>query len=198
MDRKTAEEWHHFLTDVARFQPLKPDRLLIDDEILEFGETRMQVIHTPGHTPGHLSFHFPEEKILFLADMDLVKHGPLYSDKESDIDAIIRSLERLSAIEAEVYLTAHGREGIFDGDPEHFQRYAHTIDQREAKLLEFLASGPHTLKAIVKHGIIYGGRTIAGGPWNLNNAEKIMMVKHLERLEARGSVKQEDGVYHLV
>ena len=71
-------------------------------------------------------------------------------------------------------------------------------DRTEEELLEFLASGPHTLKAIVKHGIIYGGRTVEGGPWNLNNAEKIMMVKHLERLETRGRVRQEDGVYHLV
>ena len=32
------------------------DRYLLDGEELEFGEFRLQVIHTPGHTPGSLCF----------------------------------------------------------------------------------------------------------------------------------------------
>ena len=55
----------------------EPDRLLEDKEILDFGHTRVQVLHTPGHTAGHLSFHFLDEKVIFLADLDLVKFGPI-------------------------------------------------------------------------------------------------------------------------
>ena len=32
------------------------DRYLIDGDELEFGEFRVQVMHTPGHTPGSISF----------------------------------------------------------------------------------------------------------------------------------------------
>ena len=57
MDEKTVAGWVAFMTDVVKFQPREPDRLLEDKEIIDFGETRVRVLHTPGHSPGHLSFH---------------------------------------------------------------------------------------------------------------------------------------------
>jgi len=197
MDGKTTQQWQHFLTEEIHYSPRVPDRLLNDDELIEFGQTRMQVLHTPGHTPGHLSFYFPEEKVLFTGDLDMVKFGPYYGDKASSIDATIKSLERLAAIEAETYLSAHGREGVFDGDPEHLRRYLNVIYKREDALLDFLATGPQTLEAVIERGIIYGGRTLAEGAWDLAKSEKAMMLKHLERLESRGSITKEDGLYHL-
>lgn len=37
----------------------KIDRFLKDGEVLSFGKSRVDVLHTPGHTPGSLSFHIP-------------------------------------------------------------------------------------------------------------------------------------------
>jgi glyoxylase-like metal-dependent hydrolase (beta-lactamase superfamily II) len=189
---------YQFITEVVHYRPRQPDRLLEDGDLLELGETQIQVIHTPGHTPGHLSFYFPVEKVLFLGDLDLVKAGPYYGDKASDIDDTIRSLKRLAGIDAEVYLCSHGKEGIYPGDPVHIYRYLSVIEQRDDRLLEFLASGPKGLKEITDQGIIYGGRTMAEGAWDLEHSEKIMMLKHLQRLENRKMVKEEDGLYHLV
>ena len=47
---------------------LKPDVLLIGGERIEFGECAFTVIHTPGHTKGGVSFHSPEERIIFAGD----------------------------------------------------------------------------------------------------------------------------------
>ncbi len=198
MDEKTTQQWQHFLTEEIHYSPRAPDRLLNDGEVIEFGQTRMQVLHTPGHTPGHLSFYFPEEKVLFSGDLDMVKFGPYYGDKASSIDATIESLERLATIEVETYLSAHGREGVLDGDPEHIRRYLKVIYKREEALLDFLTSGPQTLEAVIERGIIYGGRTLAEGAWDLAKSEKSMMMKHLERLESRGSITKEDGLYRHV
>jgi len=195
MDPKTMAVWAQLLTDVVKFQPKEPDRLLEDEEILDFGQTRVQVLHTPGHTAGHLSFHFLDESAIFLADLDLVKFGPYYGDNASSIDDTIHSLQRLAKIDAEVYLVSHGKEGILDGDPAHIQRYIDVIYQREEKLLTFLASGPKTLQEITAHGIIYGGHRLASGAWDLSMSETSMMRKHLERLERIGSVKKENGTY---
>jgi hydroxyacylglutathione hydrolase len=181
----------------VKYRPTEPDRLLEDEEILDFGQTRVQVLHTPGHSAGHLSFHFLNERVIFLADLDLVKFGPYYGDKASSIDDTIKSLQRLAKIDADVYLVSHGKEGILDGDPAHIQRYLSVIYQREEALLTFLASGPKTLQEITAHGIIYGGHSLANGAWDLSRSEKSMMQKHLERLERIGSVIKENGTYNL-
>ncbi len=198
MDEKTTAAWAHFLTEVVKYRPKEPDRLLEDQEIIDFGHTRVQVLHTPGHTAGHLSFHFLDEKVIFLADLDLVKFGPYYGDNASSIDDTITSLQRLAKIDADVYLVSHGKKAIWDGDPAHIQRYIDVIYQREEKLLAFLDSGPKTLQEIIAHGIIYGGHRLATGAWDLSLSEKSMMRKHLDRLERIGSVQKENGTYRLL
>ncbi len=198
IDEETKAAWDTFFTDVVRYQPREPDRLLEDGEDLVFGETRARVLHTPGHSPGHLAFHFPEERVLYLADLDLVKFGPYYGDKGSSIDDTIASLRRVAAIDVDVYLVAHGREGVFDGDPAHIQRYLDVIYTREERLLTLLASGPRNLDEITAEGIIYGGRSLSAGAWELTLSERIMMDKHLQRLEGLGTVRQEGGLYHLL
>lgn len=197
MDEKTKATWHQLLTEVLRYQPKEPDRLLEDEEILDFGHTRVQVLHTPGHTAGHLSFHFLDERVIFLADLDLVKFGPYYGDNASSIDSTITSLQRLAKIDADVYLVSHGKKGILDGDPAHIQRYLDVIYQREEKLLTFMASGPKTLQEITARGIIYGGHKLADGAWDLSISERSMMRKHLERLQRTGRVTTENGTYIL-
>jgi len=41
---------------------------LTDGQVLEFGGTQVEVIHTPGHTLGHCCFHIREEGVLFSGD----------------------------------------------------------------------------------------------------------------------------------
>jgi len=194
MDEKQQAILSQLLTDVVNFQPRNPDRLLEDGEILDFGQTRVRVLRTP----GHLSFHFPDEGVIFFADLDLVKFGPYYADKASSIEDTISSLQRLAAIDADVYLVSHGKEGIMDGDPAHIQRYIDVIYQREEKLLESLAAGPKTLKEITARGIIYGGRSLGINAWDLSMSEKAMMRKHLDRLEKAGRITKEKDPYCLV
>jgi glyoxylase-like metal-dependent hydrolase (beta-lactamase superfamily II) len=198
MDETMVAGWVEFLTEVVKFQPREPDRLLEDQEIISFGETRVQVLHTPGHTPGHLSFYFLDEGVIFTADLDLVKFGPYYGDKSSSIDDTIASLERLADIDADVYLVSHGKEGVLDGDPAHIERYLGVIYRREEQLLDFLATGPKTIEEITNHGIIYGGHRLSNGAWDLSISEMAMMLKHVERLERLGRVRQADGRCHLL
>ncbi|MFR7708182.1 MAG: MBL fold metallo-hydrolase [Alistipes inops] len=43
------------------------ERSLADGDEVAFGNTRLRVIHTPGHTPGHVCLYLPQEKILLTA-----------------------------------------------------------------------------------------------------------------------------------
>jgi len=184
----------NYLYETYNFREREPDRLLNDGDIIDFGETRMEVIHTPGHSEGHLSFHFPEDRVLFTADLDLVKAGPYYGDKGSDVDDVINSLKRLMEIDVDTYLSAHGKIGVHEGNPQYLQDYLNTVYNRENELIHYLKSGPKTLQEITDQGIIYGNRA-AIGSWNLKKSERIMMRKHLVRLEKMRKVRMENGYY---
>jgi glyoxylase-like metal-dependent hydrolase (beta-lactamase superfamily II) len=187
--------WHKFITESCHFEARNPDRLVKDGEKLSFGSTYCHVVHTPGHTPGHCAFHFPEERVLFTADLDLVKAGPYYGDINSSIEDTLDSLERLAHIDADIYLSCHGR-GIHEGNPERIRQYATVVYEREEKLLEFLKGGPQTLEAITKHGIIYGPPRILSG-WDLSASERAMMKKHLRWLEKKGMAHSEKDFFYL-
>lgn len=50
-------------------EPLVPiGECLTDGQELRLGDTRIQVLHTPGHTPGGLCFYLPDEAVLFSGD----------------------------------------------------------------------------------------------------------------------------------
>lgn len=187
--------WRKLITESCHYEAREPDRLLENGDELTFGTTRFRVIHTPGHTPGHCAFHFPRERILYTADLDLVKAGPYYGDVNSSIEDTLDSLKRLARIDADVYLSSHGR-GIHEGNPERIHQYANVIHDREEKLLQFLADGPKTLDAITEHGIIYGPpRNLSG--WDLSASERAMMKKHLEWLEKKEMAYFENGCFSL-
>ncbi|UCE35598.1 MAG: MBL fold metallo-hydrolase [Deltaproteobacteria bacterium] len=190
-------EWRRLLIEVCHYEVRDPDWLFADGDILEFGTTRCQVIHTPGHTPGHCAFHFLEERVIYLADLDLVKAGPYYGDTTSSLEDTIHSLERIASIDVDFYLTGHG-EGIYDGNPDHIYRYLQVIREREGKLLEFLSGGPKSLEEITGQGIIYGPPRVIGGFWDVSTSERAMMLQHLEYLAKQGRLEVEGGLHHLV
>ena len=47
----------------------EPDRWIEEGELIEFGETQLEVMYTPGHAEGHVSFYHPEEQHLFSGDV---------------------------------------------------------------------------------------------------------------------------------
>jgi hydroxyacylglutathione hydrolase len=69
-----------------------PDLELADGQILEVGNLRFQVLHTPGHSPGGLTFYLAEEGVAFDGDL-LFAMGVGRTDLHGgDRDALIRSI----------------------------------------------------------------------------------------------------------
>lgn len=188
------KKWFRFISEECHFQPREVDLFLKDGMILDFGKTRVEVVHAPGHTRGHCVFHFPEEKILFLGDYDLTRTGPYYADRASSIEDTIQSLERLKRYPAETYLTAHGK-GFYEGDPALIDRYLNIIYLRESRLVEFLNGQPRKFDQIVREGIIYGKDPASLGPWDFLISEKMMIAKHLSRLVNCGRVFRDQNLF---
>jgi hydroxyacylglutathione hydrolase len=193
--KEEKDKWRAFLENDCHYRPRRADLLLHDGMVIDLGEVKMQVIHTPGHTRGHCAFYFINERTMYTADLDLTKAGPYYGDRGSDIDETIRSLERFKTFEVETYLTAHGK-GILEGDSRHINRYLEIIFQREEKLMNLLSKSPKTLDQVVQEGIIYGNKAPLG-PWDLTLSERAMIMKHLSRLVGMNRVKQDGDFYIL-
>ena len=45
------------------------DDFLVEKEFVEFGNSKLEIIHVPGHAPGHVVFYSEEEKFLIAGDV---------------------------------------------------------------------------------------------------------------------------------
>ncbi|XP_078086784.1 acyl-coenzyme A thioesterase MBLAC2-like [Mustelus asterias] len=51
-----------------RVRAVRAGRLLEDGDVIELGDRRLTVLHTPGHSPGSICLHEPEQGLLFSGD----------------------------------------------------------------------------------------------------------------------------------
>jgi hydroxyacylglutathione hydrolase len=66
-----------------------PELYLLDGDIAELGNLKIEVIFTPGHTPGSLCFKVG--KFLFAGDT-LFPGGPGHTDTPEDFEKVIKSI----------------------------------------------------------------------------------------------------------
>ena len=73
-----------------------------EGDTLQIGSAKARVIETPGHTRGHVSYHFPDEKLVFVGDtLFSVGCGKLL---EGDAKTMWSSLKKLMALAPETTL----------------------------------------------------------------------------------------------
>jgi hydroxyacylglutathione hydrolase len=86
----------------------KVDLLLNEGDVIEVGNVKLQVWHTPGHTDGQLSFKMGN--LLFSGD-NIYKDscvGVIDAHHGSDIPKFVQSLERILKDDSEYLLPSHG------------------------------------------------------------------------------------------
>lgn len=165
------------------------DFVFQDGDVFDFGQTKATVIHTPGHTPGHSCFFFEKEGVLFSGDIDLIQFGPWYGSFLSNVDDFLMSIERVKMLEPRVIVSCH-RRYITENIAAELDAYRGKILDRERRLLDCLAT-PKTLKELAAQRIIYTHHpNVYYVFW-----EKLMLTKHLERLERLGVVGTDGSVW---
>lgn len=78
--------------------PRSADAYVEDGQMLELGELRAQVVHTPGHAPGHVMYYFPAEKVLIGGDLIIggsVGRTDLPDSDHAELEKSIRKVMRL-------------------------------------------------------------------------------------------------------
>lgn len=81
-------------------------QLLRDGELLDLGDRRLEVIHTPGHSPGGIALWEAATGTLFSGD--IVYDGPLIEDTyHADAADYVRSMTRLLGLPVRVVHGGH-------------------------------------------------------------------------------------------
>jgi glyoxylase-like metal-dependent hydrolase (beta-lactamase superfamily II) len=87
-------------------KPAPATRVLLDGDIVDLGDRRFEVIHTPGHSPGGIALWEAATGILFSGD--ILYDGPLIEDcYHSDIGDYIASMKRLHQLNPRVIHGGH-------------------------------------------------------------------------------------------
>lgn len=83
-----------------------PAKVLRNNEIVDIGDRRIQILHTPGHSPGHMCFWEKDTGSLFTGD--LVYKDTLFAYFPStDPEAYLTSLEQLSLLPVKHVFPGH-------------------------------------------------------------------------------------------
>jgi glyoxylase-like metal-dependent hydrolase (beta-lactamase superfamily II) len=180
------------------FAPRPDATAYADEQMWDLGGgVRIRAHHLPGHTSGHCALVVESEGVAFIGDIDLTGFGPYYGDATSSLVQFQRSLERIKAIDAKVWVTSHHR-GVLTGRVDFLQalgRFASKIDERSARLLGYLRERPHTLDELVARRVLYpAGYELV----YVASAERRTILQHLAQLQAESAVALEtDGTYRL-
>jgi hydroxyacylglutathione hydrolase len=99
--------WKQIAENLGGYRPLERFDTYPPDQTYRFGATTIQCIHTPGHSPYHTCFYFPDEKVLYTADMGIGPIPPWYGHRNCDLKAFVDSILQLRSLETHIVLTAH-------------------------------------------------------------------------------------------
>ncbi len=104
---KLLEAVMPLVAPLVRPEPVIPDQLLKDGEILHGGGLEARVLHTPGHTPGSSCLLI--EGMAFAGDLLSMLEGPhLQQFFADDWAALPESLHKLQAVGPTWIYTGHG------------------------------------------------------------------------------------------
>lgn len=191
--RYTPQNRHEWILSTSRLNGEYED-----GKIFDFGNTEAEAMHLPGHTAGFCCFYFPSEKLVYTADIDLTSFGPWYGESDVGIQEFLDSMDRITELDADIYVTGHEM-GIVTKSEflSRLEEFKSRIFERDKDILKFLRSRKNgaTLNEITSQGLIYGKKFLVD-EW-LYMWEKIMVKKHLMRLEKLGFVCLEADKYSM-
>ncbi|MHA1577308.1 MAG: MBL fold metallo-hydrolase [Candidatus Thorarchaeota archaeon] len=92
----------------AKIPPFKIEGILEDQDVIDFGDLKIKVLHTPGHSAGSICLHLEAQGVIFTGDtmfsggsfgrVDLPGGNP---------GELVESLKKLSEIDFQIALPGH-------------------------------------------------------------------------------------------
>jgi glyoxylase-like metal-dependent hydrolase (beta-lactamase superfamily II) len=157
----------------------RPDHHIVDGQSLNFGDLRIEAVHTPGHIANHLCFALPEEGALFTGDHIMGWATTVVAPPDGHMGEYMASLETLLRRDDRIYYPTHGAP---IEEPSAFTRSVrqHRLARDEA-ILSAISREPKTVETIVME--VYEGL-----PEGLRVAAGLNVLAHLQQHEEQGRV----------
>ncbi len=178
-DEAAFRVWKHFMVSTLGVMSFTPHGTYGEGDTFSTGRHDLVALHTPGHTADHFCLFEERTGTLFSFDIDLTSFGPWYGHEESDIESFISSIRRARDISPEVLVSSHVPP-VHAAIKEHLDDYEEKIYRREENIRALVTRG-FSIGEMVAESPIYGGHPHI--PELLSYFEKVMIKKHLDRLE---------------
>ena len=159
---------------------LSLDEKVYDKQILERNSYSFEVIHTPGHLSNHICLSIKEKNALFSGDHVMGWATTLISPPDGDLGSFMRSLEKLSKRDEQIYYPGHGKP-LREPKKMVLAQIAHRRD-REKQILSSIAKTSRTPAEIVDN--VYIDLNPMLKPAAIRN-----VLAHLIDLYERGNVR---------
>ncbi|MCP5113812.1 MAG: MBL fold metallo-hydrolase [bacterium] len=184
--REMAAGWIKFVERLG-LREVDADGHYDDGHKFDFGNIKLECIHTPGHADDHYVFFEPTHGLAMIFDIDLTSFGPWYGNPECDIDLFLDAIRRVAELRPKIVFSSH--KGVIKEDIDsRLRKYAAVVEKRDASILSLL-SEPRTLAELVDRSPIHGKHPLENEL--LRHFEGVMIEKHLARMERRGDVERE-------
>ncbi|HEY5602485.1 MAG TPA: MBL fold metallo-hydrolase [Gammaproteobacteria bacterium] len=87
---------------------LKPTRFIADDTVLNIGNVEIRALYLGlSHTDTLYAFHLPSERLMFTADLGLVKTVPPIGVPDRYAPGYLAAMNRLIAIDFDIFVPSH-------------------------------------------------------------------------------------------
>lgn len=166
----------------ARWEPIADG-----DSVVIAGE-RVEILHTPGHAPDHLALWHRPSRTAWTGDL-VAEDTSVTIDWSGggSLEAYLHSLQRVLELSPERLLPAHGPD-VANPRALIRRQIEHRLT-RERQVLSAVEGGASTVEQIAE--AVYDGLAPALMAAAVDNIHA-----HLERLQAAGSIREQDGGWH--
>lgn len=174
-------------TDGRQDAAFTPDRALQDGECIECGGLRLRAIHTPGHASNHLCYLLEERRLLFTGDHVMQGSTVVIAPPDGDMQAYLRSLERLLSMKITAIAPGHGH--VIETPHDEARRLiAHRL-KREQKVIDALSEKRiGTMDELLP--VVYSDT-----PARLHPVARRSLHAHLIKLQRENRVVESEGVW---
>jgi len=161
---------------------LKPTETVVEGDLIQVGDYRFQVLHTPGHAPGHMSLYDPGKRLLLAGDI-VGEMVAWYTPSSGGAAAYLESLDKVETLDINLILPSHG--DLIKDSLKGIQKMKDKILEKEKIIMEVLQEGEKTFGDFLD--IFFPSPAVQFFPGIP------ILESHLQKLKWEGKIREETG-----